>query len=103
MDRVSELRKRERRLRVRIRQASVGERGISPSDRSWMVHHLSEMRMIVERHLAEMSSSERQYEEYRLEFELPIFNRLSRAYDLFYPEVRRFHPEVRESVPMGES
>ena len=94
MDRITELRKRERRLRDKIRQAPVGEFGVSSSDRSWIVHHLSEMRMIFERHLAEMPSSEREYEEYRLEFELPMFNYLSRAYELFYPEAAGFHPKA---------
>lgn len=86
MDRIFELKKRERRLRDRLRQAPVGEFGASPGDRCWILHHVSEMRMILERHLADSSSSERQYEEYRLELELPMFNHLSRAYELFYPE-----------------
>ena len=86
MDRISELKKRERKLRDKVRQAPVGEFGTSPGDHSWFVHHLSEMRMIFERHLAELPSSKREIEQYRLEFELPLFNHLSRAYELFYPE-----------------
>ncbi len=99
MDRISELRKRERRLRDRLRQAPVGEFGVSPEGRSWILHHVSEMRMILERYLAEIPSSERQYEEYRLELELPIFNHLSRAYELFYPRV----PCSSRSVIVGTS
>jgi len=86
------LRRRERRLRDKIRQAADGGSGASTGDRSWIVHHLAEMRMIIDRHLAEMPFSERQYEEYRLEFELPMFTYLSRAYLLFYPDDLGFHP-----------
>ena len=92
MHRIFELKRRERRLRAKIRLAAVGEYRASPEDRSWIVHHLAEMRMIVDRHLAELPSSERQYEEYRLEFELPMFTYLSRAYLLFYPHEPGFHP-----------
>ena len=46
MDRISELRRRERKLRDKVCQAPVGEFGATPSDQSWVVHHLSEMRMI---------------------------------------------------------
>ncbi len=94
MDRISELRRRERKLRDKVCQAPVGEFGATPSDQSWVVHHLSEMRMIFERHLAELPVSKRQDEEYRLEFELPLFSQLSRAYELFYPEAARLDPEA---------
>jgi hypothetical protein len=86
MDHISELRKRERGLRNRIQDSGDSEIGVSLCDRGWTVCHLAEMRTILDRHLAELPESKRPYEEYRLEFELPLFNYLSRAYGLFYPE-----------------
>ena len=86
MDHVTELRLRERRLRAKIRASVAGDRITTDADRRWMVRELSSMEMILERHVAEVARDDRDYERYRLEFELPTFNYLRRTYGLFYPE-----------------
>jgi hypothetical protein len=83
MDNVSELRIRERRLRARVSGTLTGEHGVSEDDRVWITAQLSEMQMIFERHVATLPAAERQYERYRLEFELPLFSYMSRTYELF--------------------
>ena len=84
MDHVSELRMRERRLRSRVSGTLAGDRGVSEEDRAWILAQLSEMQMLFERHLSHIPASEREYEQYRLEFELPLFSYMSRTYELFY-------------------
>ena len=83
MNHVSELRMRERRLRARVSGTLTGDRGVSEEDREWIAAELGEMEMLLERHLAEIPSAQRQYERYRLEFELPLFSYMSRTYELF--------------------
>ncbi len=83
MNHVSELRMRERRLRVRVSGTLTGDRGVSEEDRVWILAELSEMQMLFDRHLAAIPASERRYEQYRLEFELPLFSYMSRTYEMF--------------------
>jgi hypothetical protein len=86
MDRVSDLRLRERRLRTRVTAAYRCERGFTPRDLASINEQLAEMRMILERHLAELPAPEREYEEYRLEFLLPVYSYMRRTLPLLFPE-----------------
>lgn len=86
MDRVTELRRRERRLRAKIRASVVADRATTDAERRSIVRELSTMEMILECHLADVARDERDYVSYRLEFELPTFSYLRRTYVLFYPE-----------------
>ena len=86
MEHVTELRLREQRLRAKVRASVAGDRITTDADRRWIVRELSSMEMIFESHLGEVARDDRDYERYRLEFELPTFNYLRRTYALFYPE-----------------
>ena len=86
MDHVTELRVRERRLRARVRASVAGGRITTDAERRSIVQELALMDGILERHLAQVADDEREYESYRLEFELPTFSYLRRTYALFYPE-----------------
>ena len=86
MDHVAELRVRERRLRAKVRATVAGDRATTDAERSSIVRHLSSMESILEHHLDEVAPHDREYEAYRLEFELPTFTYLRRTYAIFYPE-----------------
>lgn len=86
MDRVAELRVRERRLRAKVRASVAGDRITTDAERRSIVRELSSMETILERHLDEVARDDRDYEAYRLEFELPTFSYLRRTYAIFYPE-----------------
>lgn len=87
MNQMHELKKREHLLRERVRSAPTGEFGASQEDRRWVVHQLIEMRELTDEHLRSVPASERQYEEYRLSFVLPLYTYLSRAYDVYYADI----------------
>lgn len=85
MDHVSELRNRERQLRARVSGSFSADSGVSPDDREWIMCQLAGMRALFDRHLSEIPAEGREYEEYRLEFDLPLWSYLSRTYEFFYP------------------
>ena len=72
-----------------VRQAPSGEFGVTPSDRMRIMRELLEMREIVDSHLRELPESERENEEYRLEFVFPLLQYLSRGYFVLFPELVR--------------
>jgi hypothetical protein len=86
MNPVVELKSLERQLRDRIRDTPVGEFGALPGERSWVLRQLTRMREAMDAHIASVPASERRYEEYRLEFILPLYTYLSRAYEAYYCE-----------------
>lgn len=86
MDRVTELRIRERRLRAKVRSSASSDGATSRSDRQWIARELATMEAIFDEYLAEVPADEWEYERYRLEFELPAFSYLRRTYGIFYPE-----------------
>ena len=86
MDSVADLRRRERHLRAKVRASVAAGHVPTDAERRWIVRELSIMDAILECHLADVAPADREYERYRLEFELPAFSYLRRTYALFYPE-----------------
>ena len=87
MNQLSELKRRERLLRTRMGEARPGEFGAQPSDRRFVRTNLAIMRALVRQHLAELPVQERRFEEYRLDFILPLYTYLNRAYEVYYDEL----------------
>ncbi len=98
MDRMAELTRRERNLldqvltKIRVsngRDADGCEqiRRLNAADRAWLARELSEMQMILERHLAELDDEEREIVLMQINLTLPLFYYLRHAFELLYPVV----------------
>lgn len=84
MNHMNELKKRERQLRTRVRSTSASEFAVTPDERAWLLNHLTGMQTIRDLYLAGVPDEEREYALYRLDFLLPLFTYLSRAFDLHH-------------------
>lgn len=85
MKKIAELQRREARLRFRLAQIKGHPIELTIADRIAVSRELSEMQMIVERHLAGLSVDIRDDVAVELHETLPLFTHLRESYSVYYP------------------